>query len=46
MKNKPRQDTIIVLILKRREINADVGIITPKTSKNEEYTHCAVVDDT
>ena len=46
IKNTIRQVMIIFLILYLRAIYADVGIITPKTSKNEEYIHCTVVDDT
>ena len=36
----------IVLALNFRDINALNGIITPTTSRNAEYDHCACVDVT
>ena len=36
IKNNVKEKTSIDLTLKRRMKNADNGIITPKTSKNEE----------
>ena len=39
IKNIIKEDIKIVFTLKRRAMNADKGIITPKTSKNEEYTN-------
>ena len=36
----------IVLALNLRDIYALKGIITPTTSKNAEYDHCACVDET
>ena len=36
----------IVLILNLFVIYAVGGIITPSTSRNTEYVHCAVAEDT
>ena len=36
----------IVLALNLREIKALNGIMTPTTSRNAEYDHCACVEDT
>ena len=46
MRNVIREKKNIDLALYFREMYALRGIITPTTSRNAEYDHCACVDDT
>ena len=45
-RNMSNEKKNIVFALNRRDIKALNGIITPTTSKNAEYDHCACVDVT
>ena len=45
-KNIDNENKNINLAVNLREIKALNGIITPTTSRNTEYVHCACVDDT
>ena len=45
-RNRVNEKKNIDLALNLRDINALNGIMTPTTSKNTEYDHCACVDDT
>ena len=46
IRNMINEKRNIVLALNLRDIYALKGIITPTTSKNAEYDHCACVDET
>ena len=46
MRNTINEKKNIVLALNLREMNALKGIMTPTTSRNTEYDHCACVDET
>ena len=45
-KNMINEKKNIVFAVNLRDIKALNGIITPTTSRNAEYDHCACVDET